>query len=192
MAGGNVIGQIETDEFYVRYHTGYWYLDGSRGHIWTGVEQVHPIIFRDSSGSVRKGYINETHRYANDHSDEMLRNDTYIPNQEYYHYFSVEDNNLVENPENAAGFYEFTVKQYLKYYDDNKQYIGTLNPGEKIMTKGSLAGVSLSWCMYFDKYLPVGENAWLDLNPEGEKGSRGAFVDLGLQYGSKGNARAIW
>ncbi|MFQ8599746.1 MAG: hypothetical protein ACLSAP_03585 [Oscillospiraceae bacterium] len=92
--------------------------------------------------------------------------------------------------------FTFDVKKTLPFYTTEGQYLGTLQPGEKILLRKNEAGFASSmggkkspWLMWFDERLNEDGATWSPLN---QQDNTGAFVSLGYEYGALGAQRAIW
>lgn len=194
---GDLLGYIEPGEFYTRYHTGY-ISDGSETEKdqWiTNGDAVHRICFRDRNGSIAIGYIQEQLSAENYNKKESS-----LPNQEPFHYYNyneVEDD-LVKQADHELPDVPFTfdVKKTLPFYTKEGRYLGTLQPGEKILLNkneqgfaSSQGGLEGPWLMWFDERLDKGGPTWSPLN---QQDNTGAFVSLGYEYGALGAQRAIW
>lgn len=191
---GDIIGYIKPNQFYTRYHTGTLYYDPNYdkndGYRWIlNGDYVHAVIFTNDAGKQAWGYIKENDLDPDDYNFI----DSSLPYQEPFHYYNFDGTQLVpahqvvgSNPPS----YIFTVKRPVRYFrSPDGTYLGTLPAGTKLLASGSGGGLSRGWCMYFDEMQKEGEFAYEDLDSEKKQG---AFVELGYDGGSFGNARAIW
>lgn len=194
---GNLLGYIEPGEFYTRYRTEYkWYDRDNDEWQWiTNGDAVHRICFRDGTGSITIGYIQEK-LSAEDYNKE----ESSLPNQEPFHYYnySKAEDDLVKQADHLQPYIPFTfdVKKTLPFYTTEGQYLGALQPGEKILLRKNEAGFASSkggfnnpWLMWFDERLNEDGATWSPLN---QQDNTGAFVSLGYEYGALGAQRAIW
>ncbi|MBR2505320.1 MAG: DUF1906 domain-containing protein [Bacilli bacterium] len=197
---GDIIGYIYPDEFYTRYHTGEPFHDYTTGNDqWlSDGDAVHKVCFRDSTGSMSIGYIQEE-LSATDYNQV----ESSLPYQEPFHYYNVSYNQesekydlIKQNTTNSEVPFTFDVKNTTPYYNSTGELLGTLQPGEKIIIvknssgyASSVGGKSYPWLMWFNKRLPIGESTYVDLD---QSNNTGAFVNLGYEIGTLYEERAIW
>ena len=185
---GNIIGYIYPGEFYIRFkiqafrdeYPNPWIQVFNEG------DSAHKVIFRDTFGNLRKGYIQEVMP-----GDKLNNGESELPGQVYFRDYNYDENTnqLINSPTLPS---VFTVKRESEYKSPFGSILGTLKVGDKIKTASSNTGVdNPTYLLVNSKYNPQSDS-WEPLNPNGDDSHKYGFVDLGMKYGVKGSSRSFW
>lgn len=168
-AGGDVIGHIHPNEYYV-------VIKNTASNYLTSYE----IIFRDGNNEVVHGVIETSPGYT-------LGKYEWDSYQEPYHYYNSNGSTLVAANTckiSNTTYYLFTVDTPVYYRNKAGEVQGLLTDNTILATTSSTTGSTYNQYMIFYKK-KVG-STWVDLCDDGY-----GFVDLCLQGGTMPNNRSI-
>ncbi len=185
---GHKVGEIKPGDLYIRFECRNHEYDGVpnyAGLVLNEGDSVHKVMFRNSDGVVRYGYIQELLTASEYNKEDSLM---YGRENFCYYNFDPENNTLVKNnvldPDDAI----FTVKRELKYINSAGNNLGVLAIGTQLKGTGN-AGKTNNGYMYFKKKRNNNGAEWQDLDTQS---STGAFVDLDMKNGVNGYDRSLW
>ena len=185
---GNKVGEIKPGDFFIRFECRNHEYDGNpdfANQVMNEGDSVHKVLFRNSDGVVRYGYIQEVIK-ASDYN--VADSSRYGRENFFYYNFDPENNQLVKNHVLSPNDAEYTVKRELDYLNSSGNKIGTLEVGTQLKGVGS-AGASYNDFIYFQKKRSNSNEEWQDLDTQN---STGAFVDLDMKNGVNGYNRSLW
>lgn len=179
VVSGNKFGEIKPGDLFVWFYCRKATAGGTS--FTTEGDSAHKVLFRNSDGIVRYGYIQELITATEDFFLDSKR----VGRENFDLYsFDAENNTLIENNHNEI----YTVKRELNYKSNNGSSLGILPIGTQLRNAGN-AGATNHGYIYFEECKFVGETEWHFLNQETNSG---AFVDLDMQNGVSGYNRALW
>ena len=179
VVSGNKVGEIKPGDLFVWFYCRKATAGGTS--FTTEGDSAHKVLFRNSDGIVRYGYIQELITATEDFFLDSKR----VRRENFDLYsFDAENNTLIENNHNEI----YTVKRELNYKSNNGSSLGILPIGTQLRNAGN-AGATNHGYIYFEECKFVGETEWHFLNQETNSG---AFVDLDMQNGVSGYNRALW
>lgn len=184
---GHKVGEIKPGDLYIRFECRNHEYDGVpnyAGLILNEGDSVHKVMFRNSDGVVRYGYIQELLTASQYNKEDSLM---YGRENFCYYNFDPENNTLVKNNVEEKDAI-FTVKRELKCIKSNEENLGVLAIGTQLKGAGS-AGQKYNGYMNFKKKRANNSSEWEDLDPNN---SGGAFVDLDMKNGVNGYDRSLW
>ena len=185
---GKKVGEIKPGDLFIRFNCKSHEYDKDPAYndiVLNYGDSAHKVLFRNSDGIVRYGYI-----------QELLTNDTYNKedsmrlereNFQYYN-FDPESNSLKKNG-HTTNEAIFTVKRELEYIsNDGKTKLGTLKIGSQITGVGT-AGANFNEYMAALKMRENENSYWKYLDSEN---NAGGFVCLDMKNGVNGYDRPLW
>lgn len=185
---GKKVGEIKPGDLFIRFECRSHEHDKDPAYkdkVMNYGDSVHKVLFRNSDGIVRYGYIQELLTNDNYNKTDSIRKER--ENFQYYN-FDPESNSLKKNGYEIQGSI-FTVKRELDYIsNDGKTKLGTLKIGSQI-TGVSTAGAN------FHEYvgvLKVRENENSEWEYLDSQNNAGAFVCLDMKNGVNGYDRPLW
>lgn len=185
---GKKVGEIKPGDLFIRFECRSHEHDKDPAYkdkVMNYGDSVHKVLFRNSDGIVRYGYIQELLTNDNYNKNDSIRKER--ENFQYYN-FDPESNSLKKNGYEIQGSI-FTVKRELDYIsNDGKTKLGTLKIGSQI-TGVSTAGAN------FHEYvgvLKVRENENSEWEYLDSQNNAGAFVCLDMKNGVNGYDRPLW
>lgn len=196
---GRCIGYIEPGEFYIRFICNSEILNPKPddfNRIITNGDTAHKVLFRDSSGILKYGYIQEYLRI-----EDYNQRDSKRPMNDPLYYFGYDpkSNKIFpkyekkdENGNTIKDYnfklYEFVLSRDLKYIDVTGKNLGVLTKGTKVRGVGG-CGANYHDYIYFEEKFNNLTNTFekIDL-----KNNKGAFIHLDMSNGVSGKERALW
>lgn len=184
---GKKVGEIKPGDLFVRFNCQSHEYDNDpsfKDRVMNYGDSAHKVLFRDSDGVVRYGYIQELLTPARYNYKDSVRYER--ENFQGYN-FDPENNKLKKNELDLLDAI-FTVKRELDYISNIGEKLGTLKVGTQITGVGE-AGAN------FNEYIAVlkvreNENSeWKYLNSQSNEGG---FVCLDMKNGVNGYDRALW
>ena len=184
---GVKVGEIKPGDFFIRFECRNHEYDSVpefAGRVVNEGDSVHKVLFRDSDGNIRYGYIQEVIT-----ADEYQKLDSrrYGKENFFYYNFDATSNKLVKSGSSPSETV-YTVKRELKCIKKNGTSLTTLEVGTQLKGAGS-AGSGKHEYMYFAKKRVSSNDNWEDLDIEDKTG---AFVCLDMKNGVNGYDRPLW
>lgn len=185
---GKKVGEIKPGDLFVRFNCQSHEYDNDpsfKDRVMNYGDSAHKVLFRDSDGVVRYGYIQELltpDTYNKYDSDRKERENFQAYN------FNPENNKLEKNNLNFPDAI-FTVKRELDYIDKNgKTKLGTLKVGNQITGLG-VAGANFNDYIMARKMRENENSEWKYLDSQNNDI---VFVNLDMKNGVNGYDRALW
>ena len=185
---GNKVGEIQPGDFFIRFECRNHEYDGHPDFAYSYLNEgdsVHKVLFRNSNGVIRYGYIQEIIT-----SEEFNLKDSKRQEREnfFYYNFDAETGHLIKNNVTNINDAIYIVKRDLTYLDTNGNVLGVLKEGMQVKGPGN-TGANYHDYMYFSQYRTNNQEEWKYLDTEN---SKGGFVDLDMANGVNGYDRALW
>lgn len=172
-AGGEIIGRIFPNEFYI-------VLPNPSDMYGMSSFQIY---FRDANKNCKYGYIETS-------TGMTLPDYAWNAYQHPYMYYNSNGSTLVESKKvtiNGSVYRMFTVNRAVKYRTASGTDLGTLPVGTQLATNSSTTGLNFrSYMVFFYKRF-TSSSPWARLDPNGTYG----FVDLDISGGNMPYDRAI-
>ena len=185
---GTKVGEIKPGDLFVRFFCKKQNATSDPNLLITNGDTVHKVLFRNSDGIVRYGYIQEY--ITTDNYNKVDSERAGIENF-YFYNFDPENNKLIRNSASKDVDAIYKVKRELEYLSSTGNKIGVLPVGAQIKGIGSI-GASYNGHVYVYKYRLTETEEWKDLNPDSNTDRKGAFVNLDMKNGVNGYDRALW
>lgn len=176
-AGGNKIGTIYPNEFYVT---------AIRDEDSKNVTYAK-IYFRNSKGLQTLGYIDP------EPGGISIGYEDWYEDQSHYINYNSNGYSLVSSKEeeiDGRSYRVFTVKKDVQCVNRDGGKVLSLSDGDLIATDESTTGATKVGYMVFEKVKRAGASTWHNFTSDTYGGY--AFVELGLTIGTEPNNRPIW
>lgn len=184
---GRIVGEIKPGDLFVRFEcrdNAYDNIPEFTDQVMNFGDSVHKVLFRNSDGVVRFGYIQEVITPDEYNIKDSIR---YGREAFYYSNFDPEQNKLVDASLDISQNV-YIVKRELRYRNLSGEEIGVLTIGTKLKGAG-MAGYTYNDHIFFSYKYNEKSNEWEFLDSTNEKGG---YVELDMKNGVNGYDRALW